>query len=51
MPDIRLFKCDDKWIVDASNISCYEHTQLFLEFNYLDKAKEKIIELLRMLED
>lgn len=48
---VRLFQCDGKWIVDASNVTRAGCSQSFIEFDCLEQAKKKIVELLDMLAD
>lgn len=46
MPDIRIFKSDDDWIVDASHLAECDGKQLFLVFKDVEYAKKKAIELI-----
>ena len=51
MPDIRLFKSDGDWIVDASHLAECDGKQMFLVFKDVEDAKKKAIELIERLDD
>lgn len=51
MPDIRLFKSSDDWIVDANHLAECDDKQMFLVFKDVEDAKKKAIELIERLND
>lgn len=51
MPDVRIFKSDGDWIVDASHLTEWDGKQMFLVFKDVEDAKKKAIELIERLDD